>query len=284
MKKLIVNADDFGFTTGVNTGIIRAFSDGIVTSATIMANGDAFDEAVEMARKHPGLGVGIHLALVGGSPVSSVKAIPSLVDENGLLPRTLTRLFRMLVRRAVTTADLLTELRAQVRRVVEAGITPTHFDSHKHSHIHPQVMRAVSIVASEFGVFRIRNPFESLFSPGLFGSAGQIKQAVLSAAVLPGAIEFTKVARQSQLRTPDRFCGVKLTGALDGAAIRRIMKSLKDGTTELMCHPGVYDSDLERGDTRLKEQRQSELTALCEPGLRDFAEQFGISLVSYREL
>lgn len=284
MKKLIVNADDFGFTMGVNTGIVRAYNDGIVTSATIMANGDAFDEAVEMARANPGLGVGIHLALVGGSPVSSVKAIPSLVDENGLLPRTLTRLFRMLVRRAVTTVDLVTELRAQVRRVVEAGITPTHFDSHKHSHIHPRVMRAISVVAREFNVSRIRNPFEGLLSPGAFGSAGQIKQAVLSAAILPGAIEFTRAARESRLKTPDHFCGVKLTGALDGAAIRRIMKSLKDGTTELMCHPGVYDSALERGHTRLKQERQSELTALCEPGLRDLAKQFDISLVSYREL
>src|SRR5215510_11634871 len=92
MKRLIVNADDFGFTNGVNKGIVQSYKQGIVTSTTIMANGQAFDEAVELARENPGLGVGCHLSIVGGRPVAPATQIRSLLESDGSLPPTLTRL------------------------------------------------------------------------------------------------------------------------------------------------------------------------------------------------
>lgn len=284
MKRLIVNADDFGFTRGVNAGIIRAFKDGIVTSTTTMANGDAFHDACNLALNNPGLGVGCHLALVGGRPVTRAEQVPSLVDGEGMLPPTLSRLMMKLARGSVRTDDLVRELRAQVERVVNAGITPTHFDSHKHSHIHPQVMRAVAVVANDFGVRCIRNPFERVFSGGIPSSLPSLKQSVLSAAVAPGAIEFKRLARKYGLKTTDCFVGVKVTGLLDSAAIRSIMESLKEGTAELMCHPGQYDPGLEAAHTRLKKQRERELAALCDSSLKDFAKARDIELISYREL
>src|SRR6185369_7512814 len=126
MKRLIVNADDFGFTRGVNAGILRAFQNGILTSATLMANGDAFDEAVEMALANPGLGVGCHLVAVGGRPVAPPAEIASLVDADGMLPRTLTGLLKLLMRGQVRVEHVEREFRAQVERLREAGITPTH--------------------------------------------------------------------------------------------------------------------------------------------------------------
>ncbi|HSB08379.1 MAG TPA: ChbG/HpnK family deacetylase [Blastocatellia bacterium] len=284
MKKLIVNADDFGFTTGVNAGIVRAFKEGIVTSATIMANGEAFDDAVDLALSNPGLGVGCHLALVGGRPITRADEVPSLVDNQGFLPRTLSQLLSRLARGSVRPDEIVRELRAQVGRMVSAGVTPTHLDSHKHSHVHPQIMRAVAAIANEFGINCVRNPFEKVFSRGTVSTLTHVKQTVLSAAVAPGAIWFKRLAQEHGLKTTDRFFGVKVTGLLDSAAIRSIMESLIDGTAELMCHPGLYDAELEHSPTRLKRQRQHELEALIDPGVKELAAARGISLISYREL
>jgi len=284
MKRLIVNADDFGFTTGVNAGIVRAFKEGIVTSATIMANGAAFEDAIKLALSNPGLGVGCHLALVGERPIMKPEEVSSLVDKRGLLPPTLSQLMKKLARGSVRFDDLVLELRAQVQRVVSAGIAPTHLDSHKHSHIHPQIMRAVASVANEFGINCVRNPFEKVFSRGSISSFSHVKQSVLSAAVAPGAIPFKRLVERHGLKTTDRFFGVKVTGLLDSAVIRSIMESLTDGTAELMCHAGLYDPELERARTRLKRERERELEALIDPSLKSLAAARGIKLISYREL
>ncbi len=287
MKRLIVNADDFGFTRGVNAGVLRAFKSGIVTSATIMANGEAFENAVEMARANPGLGVGCHLAIVGGRPVAPVSAVPSLVGSDGALPATLTKLVVKLARGAITTDQVAREFRAQVERVASTGIEITHFDTHKHSHTHPTIMEALARVAAEFGVKCVRNPFESIFSAGRRYSQPRwayLKQSALSAGIAPAAIEFQRLAERQGLKTPDKFFGVRLTGMLDSAAIRSIMESLGEGTAELMCHPGVYDNELESAHTRLKQQRERELEAVSDSTLRLVAKEQEIELISYREL
>jgi chitin disaccharide deacetylase len=286
MKRLIVNADDFGFTRGVNAGIVRAFKSGIVTSTTIMANGEAFDDAVALARANPGLGVGCHLAVVGGRPVAPPSGITSLVDRNGALPATLTKLVIKIARGYATLEEIACEFRAQIQRVADSGIEITHLDSHKHSATHPRVMEALARVAAEFGIKRVRNPFESVFA-GRRDSQPKwayLKQSALSAAIAPAAIEFTRIARDRGLKTPDRFFGVKLTGLLDTAAIRSIMESLGEGAAELMCHPGINDDDLAKAHTRLRYQRERELEAVSDPRLREFARECGIKLISYREL
>jgi len=287
MKRLIVNADDFGFTRGVNAGIVRAHKTGIVTSTTIMANGEAFENAVELARANPGLGVGCHLAVVGGRPVAKASEVRSLLDVDGALPATLTQLMIKLARGSVATDEIAHEFRAPLERVASAGIQPTHLDTHKHSHTHPQVMKALARVAAEFGIKCVRNPFEGVFAPVRLSSLSKwayLKQYALSAAIQPGAIEFKRLAREHGLKTPDRFYGVGLTGMLDSAAIRSMMESLGEGTAELMCHPGVYDDDLDRAPTRLKRERERELEAICDPSLRRLAEEQGIELINYGEL
>jgi hopanoid biosynthesis associated protein HpnK len=289
MKKLIVNADDFGFTRGVNAGIMRAFEMGVLTSATLMANGDAFDEAAELARSNPRLGIGCHLAVVGGRPVAPAREVASLIDRDGMLPRTLTELIRMLIGGRARVEDIEREFRAQVNRVIESGITPTHLDSHKHTHIHSSVMRALSRVAIEFGIPCVRNPFERVFARQRAGIAARakrpvyLKQYAMSAAIAPRAISFRRLARRYGLKTPDHFCGVRLTGLLDREAMRNVIESLKEGTTELMCHPGVYDAELESARTRLKRERERELEALIDPDIIRCAEEQGVKLISYRE-
>jgi predicted glycoside hydrolase/deacetylase ChbG (UPF0249 family) len=217
---------------------------------------------------------------------SSVQ-VRSLVDDEGALPATLTQLMIKLARGSVSTDEIAREFRSQLERVARAGIRPTHLDTHKHSHTHPQVMKALARVAAEFGIKCVRNPFEGVFAPARLSSLskwGYLKQYAMSAAIQPGAIKFKRLVREHGLRTPDRFFGVGLTGMLDSAAIRSMMESLGEGTAELMCHPGVYDDDLDRAPTRLKREREHELEALSDPSLRRLAEEQGIELINYGEL
>jgi hopanoid biosynthesis associated protein HpnK len=287
MRRLIINADDFGFTSGVNSGIVQAYKTGIVTSTTIMANGDAFEEAIELARANPGLGVGCHLAVVGGRPVAPPEQIKSLLETDGTLPPTVTKLALKLTRRSVPIEQIVIEFRAQLERVTRCGIKLTHLDTHKHSHTHPLVLKALTITAAEFGIRCIRNPFEHILdgtSLASFAKWSFMKQSALSAAIQPNAIHFRRIVRRAGLETPNRFFGVKLTGMLDSMAIRSIMESMWEGTAELMCHPGIYDDELERARTRLKRERELELEALCDPSLRVIAERHGVELIDYRGL
>ncbi|MBI4455169.1 MAG: ChbG/HpnK family deacetylase [Acidobacteria bacterium] len=290
MKKLIVNADDFGFTAGVNTGIVRAFERGIVTSATIMANGNAFEDAAERARANPGLAVGGHLSILGGRPVAPPREVASLINENGRMPGTLLELISRLACGVVRTGDIEREFRAQLGRIVGAGIHLTHVDTHKHAHMHPRVMEALLRVAGEIGVRCVRNPFETVHWPRLWGPSARVRwreyltQYVLSMGMSMRARRFQRLARRHAFEMPDYFCGMSLTGLLDGAAIRGVVESLREGTTELVCHPGVYDEELENSPTRLKRERQCELDALTDSALLRCLREREIILISYREL
>jgi predicted glycoside hydrolase/deacetylase ChbG (UPF0249 family) len=249
-----------------------------------MANGQAFQDAVDLVRANPGLGVGCHMTIVGGRPVADRSSVSSLVDSEGNFPATLTKLMIKLTRGAALADEIANEFRAQLECVVGAGIQPTHLDTHKHSHTHAEVMKALARVAGEFGIKCIRNPFEGLLAGARLGSLSKwayVKQYALSAAVQPGALQFNRLARAHGLKTPDRFYGVGLTGMLDSAAIRSMMESLSEGTTELMCHPGVCDDDLERAPTRLKREREQELEALSDPELKEFAAERGIELINF---
>lgn len=285
MKRLIVNADDFGYTHGVNAGIVRGFRDGIITSTTIMANGACFEDAVVRAKENPGLGVGVHLVLVGEASVEQASSIPSLADSQGQLPATLGALTRKLVAGRVSGDDIARELRAQISKVVHAGLEPTHLDSHKHTHSHPKVMEQVARVAREFGIRRVRKPFEdagALLWSELSVDWKSLKRRGTALLARTAAPQFEKIAREQGIRTPDRLCGVAVTGRLHRQALLSVIGSLREGVNELMCHPGEYDQDLERSRTALKAQRQHELAALTDPAVRKAIEQQGIELTDYR--
>ena len=287
MKRLIVNADDFGFTRGVNTGIVRAFTEGILTSTTLMANGEAFDHAIALVRENPALGVGCHLAAVGGKAISG--EANHLASDDGSLPKTLTELIMKLARRAIRSSDIEREFAAQVERVIAAGIRPTHLDTHKHTAIHPAVMQALARVANDFNIRRIRFPFEMSghAAKGRISRARKkiyFKQRAVSLVTTVAARQFRNVARKYALQMPDFFRGVALTGLLDSEAVCNVILSLREGTTELMCHAGLYDNELEHGATRLKRERQQEFEALLDSKVKKQIEEQGIALINYGEL
>jgi hopanoid biosynthesis associated protein HpnK len=288
MTNLIVNGDDFGFARSTNAGILRGHRDGILTSATLMANGGAFQEAVEIALTNPGLGVGCHVALVDGLPVSAPAEVPSLLSDDGRLPRSVVDLIRKLGR-VIRVRDVEREISAQVQRIVDAGITPTHLDTHKHTHLHPTILKALVRVAADFGIRRIRKPIE-IVAPTIGGPAARsrrsvhLKQWAASLATNSVAPIFKATVDRFQIVTPDRFYGIALTGLMDAGAMINVLGSLGGSTAEIMCHPGINDDELDRAHTRLKQSREVELDALIDSGVKRAVEEKGIKLIDYSEL
>jgi chitin disaccharide deacetylase len=287
MKELILNADDFGFTPGVNEGILRAHRDGILTSATLMANGPAFDDAVERSKAHPKLGVGCHLVLTGGFSVAPKEEIPSLADHDGRLPHTLGALVARVSLGSVRTKDMESELRAQLEKIRRAGIELTHVDTHKHTHVHPRVMGAIGRVVREFGITRVRNPIENLADSWRMArseNAGLFQNMAASLAVRAVGSWFGAISRKYGLRSPDHFLGLAATGHLSAAGLCRLIDTVPEGRTEIMLHPGIYDAELVKSGSRLQQQRQTELDGLLATEARRAVESNHIRLISYREL
>jgi hopanoid biosynthesis associated protein HpnK len=287
MLDLIVNADDFGLTRGVNAGIIRAYREGILTSATLMANGPAFDDAVELARANPGLGVGVHLALLGGRAVAPRQEVTSLADRDNQLPDTLFVLLTRLSSGWIPTRQIEREFRAQINRVLDAGIVPTHLDTHKHTHTHPRVMEAMGRIANEFKIRCVRKPFEDFrisMSNRRANGKGNTRQVMSAVAAGTTAPLFRLLVKAYGLLTPDHFFGLTVTGRLRSKGLLEIMARLPQGTSELMCHPGVCDDELRQLPTQLQSEREDELTALTDPNVRRAAEARGIRLIGYQEI
>jgi chitin disaccharide deacetylase len=270
LKRLVVNADDFGFTPDVNEGIVEAHRSGILTSTTLMANGAAFDDAVGLASQNPTLDIGCHLVLIGGrSTLPPHKALPSSVPD----------LLASIVSRQIAIHD---ELAAQVRKILAAGIAPTHLDTHKHTHLAPPVLEEVARIAQEFGIPWVRRPFDLPITAAR-GGAPWLKRATTEGLdFLRG--RFQRVLADHNCRTTDHFAGFQLTGRFRTAELVELIRELPEGTTEFMCHPGRCRDDLRKASTRLKESREQELLALIAPEARQALAESHVELVNYRAL
>jgi predicted glycoside hydrolase/deacetylase ChbG (UPF0249 family) len=268
-KQLVVNADDFGFTPDVNAGIVEAHRDGILTAATLMANGDAFADAVRCARETPTLDIGCHLVLIGGHSLVTKKAFPATVPQ----------LAAALATGRIRVYD---ELAAQVRRMLDAGLQPTHLDTHKHTHLAPTVLDAVARLAEEFGVHWVRRPFDFPLH-ALREGVPRMKRLTSDALGLLRR-RFHRVLRQHGCRTTDHFAGFQITGRLRTAELVELMSVIPEGSTELMVHPGHCGPELRAARTRLKECREAELEALVAPEVRAAMLRHGVGLVNYAGL
>ncbi len=207
MKQLIVNADDFGYTRGVNRAIMDGHRCGIITSASLMANGAAFDDAVELAATEPGLDIGCHLNLVEGPPLSPPAGIPHLVGSGGKF-HSLSRLALRLVAGAVPAAELERECSAQIEKLLRAGIQPSHLDTHKHTHLHPRVAAAVAAAARRYSIGWIRRPFENS-GPAVSNASGFRKLIGRSLNLLARGFE-RRMSKQG-IRMPELVIGFGLT-------------------------------------------------------------------------
>jgi len=287
VKNLIVNADDLGWTEGVNRGILEAFHHGIVTSTSLLANGAAFAGGVEAARSAPGLGVGVHLNLSDGPPVADRKIVPTLLNRNGEFaggPESL--LFRR-ARGGLVLAEVEREWHAQIQKVRDAGIAPTHLDGHKHVHMLPGLFEIALRLAKRHDVGAIRVSLESsslraALSSGARQNAGVVmKQGVQARGLKLLARDAREQAERAGISTADYFCGIAQTGELTREGLEQFVKSLPEGTTELVCHPGYADAALRKTPTRLQDSRQTELRILTDTGIRNLVASLGIRLIDY---
>jgi hopanoid biosynthesis associated protein HpnK len=288
-RKLIVTADDFGLTGGVNDAIATACRGGILTTASLMVNGPAYEAAVEIAQREQRLDVGLHLNLTEGRPVAKPASIPSIADERGFLHKHPVQLAGAAVRGKIAPGDLEREIRAQIEKALDSGIPITHIDGHKHVHIVPAILSILSRILSEYGIGGIRCTRERV--PRLASLLARSRRSWIKVAkqrafgkVLSIAWSMQSRRLPSGLAAPKKFYGITQTGFLDIMAFRDIVHDLDEGVHELMCHPGRLDDDLRRTPTRLLAQRERELELLTGSEARRVLNDAGVHLTTYRDL
>jgi hopanoid biosynthesis associated protein HpnK len=284
VRRLIINADDFGLTSGVNRGILHAHVNGIVTSSTLMACGARFDEAVGLASKTPKLSVGCHVVLVDGFPTRrDVNASSLTVTNNGATPcfrESLLSFAGLAIAGRLDEAEIENEITAQIKKLQAAGIHVSHLDSHKHTHMFPVVFRAALRAGKNCGVHAIRNPFEPL----LFASGGNWKRRFQLGVLRGYRAKFREELAESGLVTPDGCIGIVATSGLKLKTFSSLIENLPEGTWELVSHPGYNDAELGQVKTRLRHSREQELAILTSPEAKELLKREEIQLISYHDL
>lgn len=245
MKKLIVNADDFGLHPLINKGIIKGYQEGFITSTSLMTSAPAYAEAVALAKDNPALGIGIHLTLVGSVPsVLPKEQVTSLVDSNGLFLPDYVAFAKRFYSGEVVHKELEAELRAQIEKALAAGVNITHIDSHQHTHVLLGVNKLVIKLCCEYNIKRMRIPKEPYFYSGGFtaGVGRKIGRAGLSfcAALAESA------AASHGILHPDNFFGMLAGGHLNKTLVGNIIKDLPEGVSEIMTHPGMDTAALSK--------------------------------------
>jgi len=280
-KQIIINADDFGLCRGVNKAIVRAYTDGVLTSATIMANMPAAGEAVGLAKKLPGLGVGVHLNIFEGHPLSDDTCVKCLLDADGKFCMSPAKLSLLSVVEGKIRNAIRTEFAAQIQWVINNGLKPTHLDSHKHIHTFPVIFSIVCKLAAQFGISAIRFTYE----PGKIcrdpwpcpGKGGRKRAAIIRIMA-----RINRLQNSSLLKTKV-ILGIAHTGKINVDFLKAVTLYNSAEIVELMIHPG-YTDGLDVNKTRLVEQRKIELEALCDAGTKQYFEDAKIKLVHYGEI
>ncbi len=274
-----MNADDFGLTSGVNRAIAELHNAGVVTSASLMACAAATEEAIELARSMPTLGVGCHIVLVDGEPVLPAHQIPTLVDrKTGRFPSSLDKFLAGLFTGRIRAAEIEAEAAAQVGLLQQRGVRLTHVDSHMHTHVFSAVLRPVLRAAGAAGIRAIRHPFEPEWAARATAGASLRRIAALTAlrTLEPRS---RRILAGEGFVTTDGTIAIAGTGTLNASALRSLLERLPPGTWELVTHPGYNDASLAQVRTRLRASRDVERQSLL--AVREFP---AIQLASFADL
>jgi len=285
VRRLIINADDFGLTAGVNRAIAECHDAGVVTSTTLMANSAAFDDAVAIAKARSKLRVGCHVELIDGTPLTSCPSLraPGEAKFRGKIMEFAQRALRG----RLDPDDIAGEALAQMRKAQAAGVELSHFDSHKHTHMFPQVLRPLLRAAKEAGVGAVRNPFvpvkavawaHLLQRPKLWVRYSETK------ILRRYAEQFHCEVKAAGMRTTNGSFGVISTGSLDQRLFAAVLGSVPEGTWEFVCHPGYNDAALDGVPTRLRASRELERDVLTSDATRRLIREHGIELITFLDL
>lgn len=275
--RLIVHADDFGLSEKINAGIIDAYYNGILRSTSIVANGQAFDHAVALARSHPLLDIGIHLTLVEEQPLSAPQQVPTLVNSRGKFLQSSTTFAKNYLLGKISKQDIRRELALQIEKVLATGLTVSHLDSHQHIHMLPGIWGIVCDLSEKYQVAAIRYPLES-FRGYMFKNHNSIR--LLQQLVLNFFCTFTN---RHKAQTTDHFVGFFFGGNLNRENLTTIIENLPEsGTCELMCHPGEHDKTSQHNHWQY--HWQDELNALKDRTLSELVIKQNIDLIDWRQL
>jgi len=274
----VVNADDFGLSPSINEGIEDACKNGILRSASLMPNGEGFGDAIDRGKQMPELGVGIHFSLVGERPVAATHELGGLVGRDGRLPASYTDFARGYLSRKFTLREARREMEAQITRVLDAGVQPTHLDSHQHVHLLPGLLDLTLDLAEANQIGVVRAAYDrAIFSRALASRRGlQLGVLIFLSALAKGKI------RRRGLHCAGFFHGLAASGHLDTQALCGILSRLGHGVHEIMCHPG-FEMPVLRHRYAWGYRWKTEAEALGSAAAKKLVERRGISLRSFAE-
>jgi hopanoid biosynthesis associated protein HpnK len=282
-RRLIVSADDFGLSPAVNAGIVTAHREGILTNASIMVNGRAFEEAVELARALPSLGVGLHLVLVQGFSTLPPSSAGGLVRASGEFPRSAVWAgLRYFFQRSLH--DLLErEVRAQVEKFLATGLQLSHVDGHLNIHMHPTVLNLLVRIAPEYGIRALRLPYEPI-GLTLRASRWQWWRKLTEAAIFRALVRYARPRLEAAgIRYPDYLFGLHESGRMTEPYLRFVLARLPAGVTEIYTHASFLDDEARRWRPAHYES-EAEVRALTSREIRRLIERQQIELIRYTDL
>src|SRR5215510_7932169 len=281
-RRLIVNADDFGISEAVNEAVIRAFTEGVLTSCSLMVTGEAFEHAVSVAHAHPALAVGIHLVTVMGRAVLPPAVIPTLVDAAGHFVSNPTRAGLTYYFSPQARRELRQELRAQFDKFAATGLRLSHIDGHLHMHVHPVIFRAALALGLRYGARCMRVPQEEYCLAVNFRRQDTGKKALYTLLFGLLARRMKRQLRGSDFVYAERVYGNLHSGQMDEQYLLYMLENLHATTNEIYFHPAVYPADCMLNAA--EQQCVREFAALTSPSVCHRAQELGIKLMNYFDL
>ena len=279
LRYIIINADDFGRHAEINRAVEEGLVHGCLRSATVMPGGAAFAGAIDIARRHEELGLGVHFTLVDGHPILPPEEIPSLVGSEGDFLPDHTALLKRYLKGSINLEEVRRELAAQLQKVEATGIPISHVDSHQHMHTLPGIIDIVLDLAARAGIRAVRTPRTPLFA-GAFGGLGQLVGRLgLSTLARLAACK----AHRRGLLTPDNFAGIVAGEAVSEGELLHLIAYLPQGTTEVMMHPGMKNDVLQE-DSGWQHDFEAELAAILSPRVGEALRKAEVEPVNFRYL
>ncbi|QSV63810.1 MAG: hopanoid biosynthesis-associated protein HpnK [Dolichospermum sp. DL01] len=277
MSYLIINADDFGFSQGVNTAIIQAHEEGILTSTSLMVSGDAAQNAIALAKNHPHLAVGLHLVLVCGKSVLPPAQIPNLVDSQGNFSNNPTQAGLSYQFNQATRAELRLEISAQLEKFRDSGLNLAHVDGHLHLHVHPVILNILTEFAAEFQIKFIRLPSEEL-SKNLKIDNRNLFTKIIWSIVFGQLRRYGEgLLKASQIKFADRVYGLLQTGDMSEEYLLGLIPQIEAELVEIYSHPDLVNTEINNGG-------EVELAALLSQQVRELLTVKGFKLSNYNQL
>ena len=279
LRYIIINADDFGRHAEINRAVEEGLVHGCLRSATVMPGGAAFAGAIDIARRHEELGLGVHFTLVDGHPILPPEEIPSLVGSEGDFLPDHTALLKRYLKGSINLEEVRRELAAQLQKVEATGIPISHVDSHQHMHTLPGIIDIVLDLAARAGIRAVRTPRTPLFA-GAFGGLGQLVGRLgLSTLARLAACK----AHRRGLLTPDHFAGIVAGEAVSEGELLHLIAHLPQGTTEVMMHPGMKNDVLQE-DSGWQHDFEAELAAILSPRVGEALRKAEVEPVNFLHL